>query len=193
MKRRVFICSLIALLLLLFTSGVFAASYQHPATGLVFPDTLASLKKGEFTDYEKRQRGLGIGVSYTASGIAANIFVYNFGIRDFPAGPDEPAMKKHFEQVVGDVVNFGKQGKYLNLKQLSEKEVVLGPSPNGPRALSASFSFMVNKMDSVSSLYLISYKKHFIKVRYTYDKKVKDKGDAILARLLNELAAMMQK
>jgi hypothetical protein len=194
MKRQIFICSLIALLLLLFTASSYAVPYRHKATGLVFPERLASMKKGEVRDYGKNNPALGISVGYNSPGIALTIFVYDYGIKEFPAGPDDPVMKQHFDQVVGDVMKMGEQGKYENLiLERIVDEVVLGQSPQGPKALSASFSFVRNGQKNISELYLVSYRKHFIKIRYSYDENNKTKAMKTLNGLLNRLAIMLRK
>jgi hypothetical protein len=193
MKRHIAIFSVVVLFLLLFSFSSFAAPYQHTATGLVFPDRLASLQKDKVTDFEKDHPGLGVGIGYYSHGITLNIFIYNNGIKDLMAGPDDPTMKKHFSQVIGDVFALEQRGKYVNLQKLSESEVVLGSSPKGPKALSASFSFVANNVERLSKLYLICYKKHFVKIRYTCNKNMKQTAEKTLARVLNELAVMMQK
>lgn len=183
-----------ALLLLLFTATSFAVPYRHKATGLVFPERLVSMKKAEVRDFGKNNPGLGVSVGYNLPGIALTIFVYDYGIKEFPAGPEDPVMKKHFDQIVGDVMKMGEQGKYeyLILEKISDV-IVIGSSPKGPRALSASFSYEVKGEKSLSELYLISYKKHFIKIRYTYNEAVEKKAKMVLGQLLNRLALMMRK
>lgn len=194
MKRHILICLAVSLILLFFSVSAFAVPYRHSATGLVFPDRLASMKKGEVRDFEKDNPGLGVSVGYDAPGIALTIFIYDYRIKEFPANPDDPAMKKHFDQVLSDVMKMGEQGKYeyLILENISD-EIVLGASKKGPRVLSASFSYVLNGEKSVSALYLVSYKKNFIKLRYTYNENVKAKAKVILRQLLYRLALMLRK
>jgi hypothetical protein len=195
MKRLIAICSLIALFLLVFSFSALAASYRHPATGLVFPDRLASLKKGEVKNFEKERPGLGISVGYNAPGIAMTIFVYDYGIKDIPRSIDDPAIRRHFEQVVGDVTVLGKRGQYDNLQQLSEKAVVLSPKRKGPKALLATFRYILNGRDTLSRLYLTSYKGHFVKIRYSYDNDRYNnrRADKILRQALDSLARMLAR
>jgi hypothetical protein len=193
MRRDIYICSLIIAALLLFASGASAAPYQHPATGLVFPDRLASMQKDKVTDYEKDNPGLGVGIGYNSPGITLTIYVYNYGIKSLPGSPDDPAIRQHFAQVVGDVMTMGLRGRYIDLVKSQETEVVLGSSPTGPKALSASFSYVQNNVERLSKLYLTSYKNHFVKVRYTYNKGVHVRAENTLRQLLEELAVMFQK
>jgi|WetSurMetagenome_2_1015567.scaffolds.fasta_scaffold04467_8 hypothetical protein len=194
MKRHISICLAVSLILLFFSVSAFAAPYRHSATGLVFPDRLASMKKGEVRDFEKDNPGLGVSIGYNAPGIALTIFIYDYRIKEFPDGPGDPVMKQHFDQVLGDVMKMGEQGKYdyLILENIAD-EIVLGASKKGPRALSASFSYILNGEKSLSALYLISYKKNFIKIRFTYNENVKGKATLILRQLLYRLALMLRK
>ncbi|MDP2277273.1 MAG: hypothetical protein Q8K51_03525, partial [Nitrospirota bacterium] len=38
--------------------------YRHPATGLIFPDSVEGIIRGNVTDFEGKNPGLGISVAY---------------------------------------------------------------------------------------------------------------------------------
>jgi hypothetical protein len=88
MKKNIHrIYSTILILLIILTPFGYTPAetvYTHHQTGIIFPSEIALLKFEKITDYEKNNRGLGIGLSYRSEqGFKADIYLYNLGVKDF--------------------------------------------------------------------------------------------------------------
>ena len=78
-------------------------SYRHPATGLVFPETLVEMPMVSLTDHEKDNPGLGVSIGYNAPGITVTVYLYTLGLRSISGDPASPILKEHFNQVIQDI------------------------------------------------------------------------------------------
>ena len=169
MKRLVIVITLSIVACLFVNHGALAQAYQHAATGIVFPEQLATLEKGRVTDYEKTHPGLGVAVGYNGPGITVTIYVYTMGMTSVPDDLQAATIRNHFKQVTGDIVRAEKRGYYSNVRKISVGEVSWGNASTATRSLHASFSYIQNGKDRFSHLYLMGFKNHFLKVRFTYD------------------------
>jgi hypothetical protein len=70
MRKISLITLFLASLLLLTSQQQAVLAYRHHSTGIAFPVLLGEMKRGEVTNYEENQRGLGLGVSYSATNVA---------------------------------------------------------------------------------------------------------------------------
>lgn len=193
MKRLRWILSLVVLLLLSVACDSIAEPYQHPATGLVFPDQISGMKKGKVTDYEVEHPGLGVAIGYNALGITVTIYLYTLGMKSLPSNLESQVFRKHFAQVVGEVIRAGEKGMYENVKKASEGEVFLkGTTQTGPKALSASFSYLQNGRERLSKLYLLGHKNHFLKVRFTYDRNAQAIAEQTHKQFQEDLATLIE-
>ncbi len=170
-----------------------AEPFRHSETGMVFPDQLADMDRGEVTDYEAEQPGLGVSVGYNAPGITLTIYLYKMGMESVPDNIESAIFILHFKQVVDDVVQAGQLGYYGNLKKSTETSVPLPGRKNVPRVLAASFSYTQNGVDRLSKLYLLPFRNHFLKVRFTYDTVVHAKAEDVLGKFLDSLALNVDK
>jgi hypothetical protein len=193
MKRLAWICSLVALFSLSVVDVSRTEPYQHPETGIIFPDQLAGMDKGKITNYEKEHPGLGVSIGYYAPGITFTIYLYDMGMKTVPSDLESPVFRKHFEQVAGDVIRAGESGLYSNVVKLSEETIFLRPSQEGRRALSASFTFTLNGRDRISYLYLMAHKNYFLKVRFTYEKSIQTAAESTLKQFLQDLSDMIEE
>jgi len=168
-------------------------SHRHSPTGISFPGSLGEMKRGEITDFEKREQGLGVGIGYAGPGhVVANIYVYNFRLRSIPDNVQSEPVMSHFLQVESDIYAEEKKGKYMAVQKLSEGLVPLGEAVPAPRALSSHFSFIaIDGVARLSHLYLAVYKNHFIKIRFTYPKEQESEGKEALLRFLDELGRLL--
>lgn len=182
---------LFSLFLLLAASMTGAEPYKNPATGLVFPDTMAGMAKGRVTVFDKPE--LGAGVGYNAPGAAMTVFIYNLGMKEIPADTSSPVFKGQFDQAAGDIVQAGKTGVIENVKRLPGPEAVKMPGKTGRKALSASFTFSMQGRDMSSKLYLTQYRNNWIKLRYSCEAGMQNKGEELFQGFLKELSAMLEK
>ncbi len=120
LKRFVLCIWVISLVFLLAASMAAAETYRHPATGLVFPDTIAGMNKGKVTVFEQPE--LGVGIGYNLPGVSMTIFIYNLGFKAVPADVSSPVFKAQFDQAVGDIYQAGKMGVIENITRLPGNE-----------------------------------------------------------------------
>ncbi|HBC87745.1 MAG TPA: hypothetical protein DCZ94_12380 [Lentisphaeria bacterium] len=119
-------------------------------------------------DYEKKNKGLGVGLSYRAPGINADIYVYDFRIKDILDGTNSETVKKHFEEVSGDIYQYEKMKKYKDVKALGEMEK---KNMAGIDFLCRKFTYSSEGKDKESFIYLTGYKGNFLKIRITHAAK----------------------
>ncbi|MBU4460722.1 MAG: hypothetical protein KJ579_09150 [Verrucomicrobia bacterium] len=183
----------LAAVLLCIGLDALAQPYRHPATDLVFPEQLAGLERGDVTDYETKSPGLGVSVGYNVPGITVTIYLYTMGMKAVPDDLTSQPLKRHFAGVVSDVFRAGESGAYANVKKTAEGSAALDGSEKGPRALHASFSYSQKGRDRLSHLYLMGFRNHFLKVRFTYDKDMQETAEAVRVKLLGALDEMTGK
>ena len=111
--------SLLFLLLacITFTADAQTTQYRHPATGLVFPDSVDGIIKGNVKDFEGTSPGLGVSVSYDRPGITVTVYVYNLRLKSIPDDLSSPIFKNHFAQVMNDIYQVEKLGYYKSVKK----------------------------------------------------------------------------
>lgn len=193
MKKPVLVFAFAFFLFMPWLHEAAAEPFRHSETGLVFPDQLAGMDRGMVTDFEAEQPGLGVSVGYNAPGITLTIYLYNMGMESVPDNIESAIFISHFKQVVDDVVQAGQAGYYGNLKKTSETSVPLLIRKNGPRAFSASFSYTQNGVDRLSKLDLLPFRKHFLKVRFTYDRDIQATAQNTLEKVLEYLAVNVRQ
>jgi len=132
----------------------------------VFPERIGSLKLVECSDFEKKTPGLGYGISYRTPGMSADIYAYDFRMKDIPEGAESEMMKKHFEQVAAEIYQIEKAGKYRNVKPAGTVE---GRKLSGIGFLYRGFTLEREGAAMESRIYLTGYKGKFFKIRITYE------------------------
>ena len=163
--------------------------YRNPSTGLVLERKIGDLTLIKVTDFEKRQRGLGVGASYQGKDqFRGDIFIYNLGLSNIPREMSTKVMVDQLRQAQGDIYTHEKKGTYRSVKRLDESSTFLGNPSLDVKALSAKFSYSLDGTERLSYLYLTSYKKHFIKIRISFPKKNQGKLKKTLSEFLNSIA-----
>jgi hypothetical protein len=168
-------------------------SYRHPATGLIFPDSVEGIVRGNVNDFEGQNPGLGVSVPYDRPGITVTTYIYTFGFKSIPNDLSSPTLKNHFAQVLQDIYEMEKRGYYKFVKKTAEGIIFLRADKTGPQALSASFSYIQSGTERLSRVYLLGHKQHFFKIRFTYDKSVQAQVEGKLTAFLNAMADMLEK
>ena len=194
MKRAVlstFISVAITIILLMFQRAS-AEAYRHSETGIVFPDRVAILeKRAEVTSYEAKHPGLGISVGYDASGMTVTVYVYKMGMKSIPTNLNSLVLKNQFKQAASDIVSLGELGYYSNVKKISDGEVSWGAAGADKRSLHAFYSYSQKGQDRLSHLYLMGFRNHFFKVRFTYDKEVEKPAEKVQKKFLKEFSRIL--
>lgn len=185
------ICLSVAVSLLI-AQGALADAYRHAATGITFPDRMATLEKEkQVTDFEEKAPGLGIGVGYNGPGITVTVYLYTMGMKTIPANLKSSILKDHFKQAIGDIVRTGEMGDYSNVKKISEGEVAWGNTGADARSLHASFGYSQSGRDRMSHLYLLGFRNHFLKVRFTYDREMQETAEKVQTEFLREFSSLL--
>lgn len=169
-----------------------ADPYHHATTGIVFPDHIATLEKEEqITDYEAENPGLGVGVGYNAPGITVTVYIYTMGNKIIPTDLKSSVLMNHFSLVSGEIVKTGSMGYYSDVMRISENEIVWSDDRMGTKSLHASFNYNQHGQDRVSHLYLLSIENNFLKVRFTYDKEIKESAEKLQKEFLEEFSSIL--
>ncbi|MHB8109574.1 MAG: hypothetical protein ACYDHW_06015 [Syntrophorhabdaceae bacterium] len=165
------------------THNALAAPYRHERTGLVFPETVNSLKLVRATDYEPLYAGLGSGISYRTETIRADIFLYDLKQGPIPEGTSNSVVNNEFEQALNDIVLMEKQGTYKNVSILVKKEIALvGPKL---KFIHGILTYQQNNIKLISHLYLTGHSGVFMKLRITYLQEAGNAEEENLIRFLS--------
>lgn len=163
--------------------------YVHPETGMKFPETLGGLHRFEVTDYEKEQKGLGLGVSYAGpGGVLITAYIYNMGKEEIPHGPNAELVIVETESAVEDVKAMGKQGVYKDVVVTSKPEV---KDFSGVKIRHVGMTFTNRNAEMNSGIYLVGAKGHFVKLRVNYPKSLSN-GAEVEKQFLEAFAPMLQ-
>ena len=128
--------------------------------GINLPRNIAEFHYQKFVDYERtKQKGLGYGVEYSAPGVKATVFIYNFNFQ-VSNSVDSQEVRNAFLQAIKDIKHV-----YPNVQQLEEpKKISIG----GQDFMFAKFRVLQGNENLISYIYITSAKRNFIKVRLTY-------------------------
>jgi len=173
------------LFLFLFSRLVWAQDgYQPPDVGIKFPDTIANMALVKITDYEKQTPGLGVGASYRANYEKADIYAYSGGLSNLTDGAGSIEVQKHFKEIVGEIVEMERQGRYQDVKIVGQPgKVEIGTQ----LFLHAELSYVQDNEPRISHVYLTILKGRFLKIRYIYFASKADEGIQTLNQLLKAL------
>ena len=164
--------------------------YHEPATGLLFPRTIGTWRRGRAQQYPP---GLGMSIDYDAEeGARTTIYVYDFGLRSIPPGPASVPVKEQFRQAKSEGFEAERLGRYLSVTHTGDDLARLGNSPDAPVALRASFEIRVRQGDLLSLLYITGYKNQFFKMRISYAVEKRVACEQAIESLLGHLGAMLK-
>ncbi len=184
--------SLFLMISLLMAQSAWAEAYRHSATGIVFPDRIATLeKRAEATDYETKSPGLGVSVAYDGPGITVTVYVYTMNMKFIPTGLNSLVLRDNFSQAVWDIERMGELGRYSDVKRISDGEVSWDASGKGVTSHHAFYSYWQNGRDRLSHLYLMGFRNHFFKIRFTYDEDRQKYAERIRSEMLLEFSRIL--
>jgi hypothetical protein len=133
-------------------------------------------------------RRLGRTFGYVTDGISLTIYVYDYGLRDLPEGPDSVAACEQFERARDEIENGG---NYQNVTLRGEHTRRMNDTAAAPLAREALYDFQRNGIDGVSGLWLTAHDGYFIKLRLSLRREVADEFDAARTQILATVAASM--
>lgn len=167
-------------------------SYLHAATGLEFPSTLGAMQIVSIANYEEKDPGLGTGLRYDdRESVKADVYIYNLGLKEIPAGTESPEMIRHLQQCENEIRAMEKLGRYQSVQEISRETVPLGGEASAPRARWVFYSFKQDGVERLSHIYLTSYRNHFFKIRCTYPKADESHAKSVLDGFLSELGKIL--
>ena len=97
--------------------------------GFSFPLKIGVLTRGDVTEFEKKNPGLGYGIRYSAEGIRADIFVYDLGRRSISWDIFHEDQKQEFENAFRDMQRAKERGLYKDVKEGKEFETPAVKNP----------------------------------------------------------------
>ena len=155
----------LALTMIMAASIAQGEPYRHPKAGLVFPESVGTMRLVKVTEYEPLYAGLGTGISYRTDTIRADAFLYDLQKGIIPKGISSPVVTDEFQQAIADIYSMEKKGTYKNIAMLIKKETV----PVGDlKFLHCLLTYEQNDIKLISHLYLTGYGDLFLKLRVTY-------------------------
>lgn len=180
-KINIFLVAITAVFIVLASNSA-AEQYRHQKTGIVFPDTINTLKLVRATDYEPLYAGLGSGISYRTDTMRADIFLYDLKQGPIPEGVSSPVIAKEYEQAFGDILAMENQGTYKHISVIEKRGVV----PVGSlRFLHGILTYEQNNIKLISHLYLTGYRGLFMKLRITFFKNAREAEEVNHAAFLS--------
>lgn len=131
---------------------------------------------------------LGRSFGFGASGISLTIYVYDFGLRDLPDGPDSLAACEQFERAKHEI-ELG--GNYQNVVLRREVTRRMRDTADAPLAREAMYEFDRNGIHATSILWLTVADGYFVKLRLSLRSEVADELDDARAQILDTMAATL--
>ena len=173
--------------------------HREPNTGIVFPKVLGSLEGGSVSTYDKPE--MGVSVRYAAPGFfKADVYVYNAGMKNLGTGIKAEAVRPHFTELQDVLSIMEKRGRYKDVKKLNEQETTLVAGAEKIPALMASYEYSEAADNQtgeyagkrVSYILVTAYKDNFLKLRFTFPEKDKEKGEELLKKLQADLGGLLK-
>jgi hypothetical protein len=153
---------------------------------LKLPQTIGPLRYGGETRYDRR---MGRSFAYNASGIALNVFVNDYGIRNLPDGPDSPEACEQYQGARNEIESGG---NYQNVVLRSEVSRPLRADRPSPIAREAVYEFEHNGLHAVSVLWLTAADGFFIRLRLSMRVEIGDELDDAREQILEALAVAIE-
>jgi len=184
------------LLLLLAAWGLPAAGALAAALGdnmvrlapspFKLPQNIGPLRYSGENRYSDRRMGRAF--TYNASGISLKIYVYDFGLRGTPDGPNSQAACEQFESAKREIEGGG---NYENVTLRGEFSRAMSAEATSPVAREAVYEFDRNGIHAVSVLWVTVAKGYFFKLRLSLRAEVADELDEARQQILGSIAAAL--
>lgn len=133
-------------------------------------------------------RRLGQSFGYGASGISLTIYVYDFGLRGLPDGPDSVAACEQFERAKREI-EIG--GNYQNVVLRREVTRRMRDTADAPLAREAVYEFDRNGIHATSLLWVTVADGYFVKLRLSLRSEVADELDDARVQILSTMSEAM--
>lgn len=130
-------------------------------------------------------RRLGRSFGYGTNGVSLLIYVYDYGLKDLPDGPDSAAACEQFERAKHEIE---RGGNYENVVLRNEATRRMGDTADAPLAREALYEFDRNGIHAWSYLWLTAADGYFIKLRLSLREEVKFELDEARTEILATIA-----
>lgn len=156
-----------------------------------FPE-IEGWKRSEVTKYPTPE--LGYSISYDSPEVGrATIYLYDLGLNNISDDVNSDVLKKEIARTKGEIIQVGQMGYYQDVKELKSDVVNLGGQTGKMKSHHAVFNYSMRGNPLISEIYVLGYKKHFIKIRATYPKVEGEGENKTLADLLAEIEKLLSK
>lgn len=150
------------------------------------PQNIGPLRFSGENRYSDRRMGRAF--TYNASGISLKIYVYDFGLRGTPDGPDSVATCEQFESAKREIE---RGGNYQNVTLRDEFSRPMSDAATSPVVREAVYEFDRNGIHAVSVLWVTAAKGYFFKLRLSLRTEVADELDEARKQILEAIAAAL--
>jgi hypothetical protein len=130
-------------------------------------------------------RRLGRSFGFGASGISLIVYVYDYGLRELPDGPDSVAACEQFERAKKEIEQGG---NYENVRLKSEVTRRMKDSADAPLAREALYEFDRSGVHAWSYLWLTVADGYFVKLRLSLREEVKEEMTEARVEILTTIA-----
>jgi hypothetical protein len=129
-------------------------------------------------------RRMGGAFAFNTSGISLNIYVYDYGLRDLPDGPDSIAACEQFESAKREIERGGNYQNVILRGQFS-RAMKAGVAPLVREAV---YEFDRNGIHAISALWVTAADGYFLKFRLSLRAEVADELDEARMEILGTIA-----
>src|SRR5690348_16168704 len=133
-------------------------------------------------------RRLGRSFGFGTSGISLTIYVYDYGLKDLPDGPDSVAACEQYEKAKSEIETGG---NYQNVTLRREVTRPLGDTAQAPLAREALYELDRNGIHALSALWLTAADGYFVKLRLSMRQEVAGAFDGASASVLVAMAGSL--
>jgi hypothetical protein len=138
--------------------------------------------------YHYDPAALGVSYQYAGRGLSLTIYVYDADVKDIPDGGDTVAACEQVEEAKQGVVH----AKYPNTVLTREQLVRLSPNEDFPLAREARYELEREGRPAISYIWVTAVAKNFIKLRFSFDKQLKDEEIDARRGILDALGEAMK-
>ena len=151
---------------------VIGAVAQAPAKiyGLTIPDQVSGLVREQVSDFEMKAPGLGYSVRFLRPPLRADVYIYDFQLKEIPTDLESPTMQNQIARAKGDIFGLERRGIYGSVEEKDEFKI---GDAGKTRFLCSAFSYSRGEkkdQELESYLCLTSWNNKFVKIRMTASK-----------------------
>jgi hypothetical protein len=148
------------------------------------PQNIGPLRYTGSNRYSDRRMGRSF--AYATSGISLNIYVYDYGYRGLPDGPDSFEACQQYESAKREIE---RGGNYQNVELRGEVARPMADTAAAPRAREALYEFDRKGIHAKSLLWVTTADGYFVKLRLSLRHEVADELDEARAHVLAAISA----